>query len=495
MRIAIGGFQHETNTFAPSNSTFDDFVRGSGWPPLLAGEQIFDGVKGMNLPIAGFIEQMGKSSHQLLPTVWAAASPSAQVTEDAFERICKLLTDAIRAAAPDCVYLDLHGAMVAQHVDDGEGEILRRVRHVVGDRIPVVASLDLHANVTRQMLDLADGMIAYRTYPHIDMAETGARAGRFLNLRLDGMTRPVYAWRQMPFLIPINAQCTDLEPARSIYHALSLMESAKVPSVSFTPGFPAADIADCGASVWAYGIDAAAAKLACNTLADMVEAQEANWEMEIFEADAAVKRAMRIAATAKKPVVIADTQDNPGAGGDSDTMGMLRALVANDAQRAACGLIVDKAAALAAHQAGPGATITIDLGGKSGIPGDAPLRGAFKVERISDGVMTCTGPFYGGSHMRLGPCALLSIGGVRIVVASAKVQLADQEMYRFIGVEPTAAAILVNKSSVHFRADFTPIAEEVIVAKAPGPMAADPTDLHWTKLRRGTRLKPNGPAF
>ena len=122
MRIAIGGFQHETNTFAPSKATFDDFVRGSGWPPLLTGEQIFDGVKGMNLPIAGFIEQMGKTSHKLVPIVWAAASPSAQVTEDAFERISKMLTDGIRAAAPDCVYLDLHGAMVAQHIDDGEGK-------------------------------------------------------------------------------------------------------------------------------------------------------------------------------------------------------------------------------------------------------------------------------------------------------------------------------------------------------------------------------------
>jgi microcystin degradation protein MlrC len=495
MRIAIGGFQHETNTFAPSNATFDDFVKGSGWPPLLHGEQIFDGVKGMNLPIAGFIEQMGKTAHKLLPTVWAAASPSAQVTEDAFERISKMLTDGIRAAAPDCVYLDLHGAMVARHIDDGEGEILRRVRQVVGARVPVVASLDLHANVTRQMLDLADGLIAYRTYPHIDMAETGARAGRFLALRLAGMARPAYAWRQMPFLIPLNAQCTDMEPARSIYRALGALEAKHVPSLSFTPGFPAADIADCGASVWAYGVNGAAAKLACDTIAGLVESQEANWEMEVLDADAAVKRALRIAARANKPVVIADTQDNPGAGGNSDTMGMLRALLANNAQNAAFGLIVDNESALAAHQAGPGATITIDLGGKSGIAGDAPFRGAFKVERISDGMLTGTGPFYGGAHMRLGPCALLSIGGVRIVVASAKVQLADQEMYRFIGVEPTAAAILVNKSSVHFRADFTPIAEEILVAKAPGPMAADPTDLHWTKLRRGTRLKPNGPVF
>jgi microcystin degradation protein MlrC len=208
-----------------------------------------------------------------------------------------------------------------------------------------------------------------------------------------------------------------------------------------------------------------------------------------------VKRALRIAERARKPVVIADTQDNPGAGGNSDTMGMLRALLANHAQRAVFGLIVDQESALAAHHAGPGATITIDLGGKSGIPGDAPFHGAFKVERISDGMLTGTGPFYGGAHMRLGPCALLAIGGVRIVVASSKVQLADQEMYRFIGVEPTTAAILVNKSSVHFRADFTPIAEEILVAKAPGPMAADPTDLHWTKLRRGIRLKPNGPVF
>ena len=121
--------------------------------------------------------------------------------------------------------------------------------------------------------------------------------------------------------------------------------------------------------------------------------------------------------------------------------------------------------------------------------------GVFRIERISEGKLTGTGPFYGGAHMRLGPCALLSIGGVRIVVASEKVQLADQEMYRFIGVEPTEAKILVNKSSVHFRADFTPIAEEIIVAKAPGPMAADPSDLPWTKLRRGVRLKPNGPVF
>jgi microcystin degradation protein MlrC len=174
---------------------------------------------------------------------------------------------------------------------------------------------------------------------------------------------------------------------------------------------------------------------------------------------------------------------------------MLRALVANNAQRTAFGLLYDPDAARIAHRAGPGATLSLALGGQSGIPGDWPFEGTFTVERISDGRLTGTGPFYGGAKMNLGPCALLAIGGVRVIVASHKVQLADQEMYRFVGVEPTAQAILVNKSSVHFRADFTPIAHEVLVARAPGAMPADPSTLSWKKLRRGIRLKPNGPVF
>jgi microcystin degradation protein MlrC len=204
---------------------------------------------------------------------------------------------------------------------------------------------------------------------------------------------------------------------------------------------------------------------------------------------------MRIAAGASRPVVIADTQDNPGAGGDSDTTGMLRALIAKRAHQAALGLMVDAEAARVAHAAGEGATIEVALGGKSRIPGDSPLRARYGVERLSDGRLTCKGPFYRGARMNLGPCALLAIDGVRIVVASDKPQMADQEMYRFIGVEPTAQRILVNKSSVHFRADFAPIAEEILVAKAPGPMLADPSEYPWKRLTPGIRLKPRGPAF
>ncbi len=499
MRIAIGGFQHETNTFAPSRAGFDHFARGGGWPGLCRGGAILETMVARNLPIAGFIEQMHGRRHQLLPTAWAAAEPSAHVTRDAYERIAAMIVGAIRDARPDAVYLDLHGAMVAEHLDDGEGELLARVRAVVGPATPILASLDLHANVTRRMLDCADMMVAYRTYPHIDMAETGARAAFMLMQLLDGMARPHCASQRLPFLIPLASQSTDLEPGRSIYQALPKLESASLPSLSFTPGFPAADFPECGPVAFAYGSTFAAAQAAAGELARLVASHEGDFDAPVYGAKAAVRRAMAVAARSSRPVVIADTQDNPGAGGDSDTTGMLRALLACGAGRvgrgAALGLMVDASAALAAHRAGPGAQITLALGGRSGTTGDAPLQGSFRVESLSDGTVVCKGAFSRGATMRLGPSACLSIEGVRIVVVSNKTQLADQELYRFVGIEPTEQGILVNKSSVHFRADFTPIAQEILVAKAPGPMIHDPSELAWTRLADGLRLKPNGPAF
>lgn len=496
MRIAIGGFQHETNTFAPSLATYEDFTRGGGWPPLLTGGDIFDGVAGINLPIAGFIEAMKGTPHTLLPTAWAAASPSAHVTEDAYERIAGRIIDALRqAGAVDAVYLDLHGAMVTQHYHDGEGELLSRVRAVVGDRIPVVASLDLHANVTRQMLKHADVLIAYRTYPHVDMAETGSRVAHFLLRRLAGEARPQIASRAISYLLPLQAQSTMLEPAQSLYEELARMEGRSNLSLSFAMGFPAADFPECGALVFAYAQDTASAEHSAQTMAHLVEEREDQFDIPVYSPEEGIRLAAAMSGRDHRPVVIADTQDNPGAGGDSDTMGMLRALVGANAQRAAIGIIYDPDAAKAAHTAGRGNSIEIALGGKSRIAGDAPFRARFSVEQLSDGKLTCTGPFYRGARMNLGLCARLRIGDVQVIVASSKVQLADQQMYRFIGIEPTQQAILVNKSSAHFRADFAPIAQEILVCKAPGPMLADPSEYPWRNLRPGLKLRPRGREF
>jgi microcystin degradation protein MlrC len=495
-RIAVGGFLHETNTFAPTKAAYTDFVHGGGWPAMTMGADVLEVMRNINVGLAGFVGEAEEHGWELVPTIFAAASPCAHVTKDAYERIAKVIVDGIAGAGPlDAVYLDLHGAMVGEHFDDGEGEILRRVREVIGNKLPLVVSLDLHANVTPEMAHHADALIAYRTYPHIDMADTGRAAARHLALLLREGQRLEKAFRQLPFLIPISWQCTSDFPAKGIYEKLADMESEAVPTLSFCPGFPAADFADCGPSVFAYGKTKADAQAAVDRIATIVESHERDFDGRIYTPDEGVQLAMQLSNGARKPVIIADTQDNPGAGGDSDTTGMLRALVRNKATRAAIGAIYDPASAKAAHDAGVGATVKLSLGGKSGIAGDAPFEAAFIVENLSDGKFVATGPYFGGRDMDMGPSAALRIGDIRIVLSSHKAQLADQAMFRYVGIEPTEQAILVNKSSVHFRADFEPIAEKLLICAAPGAMPADPVSLPWTRLRPGVRLKPNGPAF
>jgi microcystin degradation protein MlrC len=491
-RIGVGGFLHETNTFAPTKAEYEDFVRGGGFPAMARGAGLFEAMRGVNIGMSGFLDAALAAGWEIAPTLWCAASPSAHVRRDAYESIVAEIVEGLAAAGPlDGIYLDLHGAMVAEHVDDGEGELLARLRRAVGDEIPVVVSLDLHANVTPLMMAKADAMIAYRTYPHIDMADTGRAAQRHLARLLEG-ARFAGAFRQAPFLIPVSWQCTTDQPCKHIYAELAAAEGAAVPTLSFAPGFPAADFHDCGPAVFAYGETQSDADAAADRIASLVLASEGAFNGALFPAAEAVARAMQIAATASKPVVIADTQDNPGAGGDSDTTGMLRALLDAGAESAALGVMVDPAAAERAHAAGVGSTITLALGGKSGVAGDAPFEGAFVVEALSDGRFDATGPYYGGARMNLGPSACLRIGGVRIVVGSRKAQMADQAMYRFVGIEPTAQRILVNKSSVHYRADFEPIAQALLIATAPGAFPADPSVLPWTRLRPGVRTKPNG---
>lgn len=497
MKIVFGGFQHETNTFAPSKATLHDFIIGSGFPGLCQGDEIFARIHGADIPAAGFVEAASRKGHMLVPTAWAAATPAAHVTTEAFERICGLIVDGIRQALPaDAIYLDLHGAMVTEDLDDGEGEILRRVRDVAGHDIPIAVSLDLHANVTRAMLTLADFVVAFRTYPHVDKARTGERAFEYLQKVFDGMPRQAMSMAKIPFLIPLCWQSTLMEPARSIYQRISTLENdGGVLSASLAMGFPAADMPDCGALAWAYGATQGDAAAAANKLADSVIAAGSGFSGRLYPPDEAVAYASDTAARLGKPVVIADAQDNPGAGGNSDTTGILAALVRAGVQNAAIGLIVDPAAAKQACAAGPGHRLHMAIGGHSGIEGDSPFEGDFLVECVSDGRFDATGPFYAGIHLQLGPSACLRIGGVRIVLASKKVQMADQAMFRFAGIEPTREKILVVKSSTHFRADFGPISGEIIVCTAPGPMPMNPAKLPWTRLPPDLLMYPGGPTF
>jgi len=491
-RIAIGGFQHETNTFAPSKADYAAFEAGGGWPGVQYGEPVFGAVEGANIPAAGAIQVLRALGHALVGTAWAAASPSAHVTADAFEKIAGELISRLKHALPvDGVYLDLHGAMVVETYDDGEGELLRRVRETVGPRVPVVASLDLHANVTRAMFERADALVAYRTYPHVDMAETGARAARLLDRMLRSGERPKGGFHQLDYLTGIPSQCSFIEPCKGIYEQLTRLEAKTGAVLSFTPGFPMADFPDCGMAVLGYGAQEAVQRLR----AEVADAEK-DFAMELHDAPDAVRRA-KSRGEPGAPVVLADTQDNPGAGGNGDTTGLLKELIQQHANDAVLGMLIDPGSAQRAHEAGQGNTAGFTLGGLSRIPGDSPLAGEFTVERLGDGRFTCTGPMFKGFRMTLGPMALLrsrAAPGVRVVLASRKCQAADQEMFRTLGVEPQRSRIVALKSSVHFRADFEPIAKEVLVVKAPGPALADPAQFKWIRLRKGVRLRPLGPV-
>jgi microcystin degradation protein MlrC len=257
-----------------------------------------------------------------------------------------------------------------------------------------------------------------------------------------------------------------------------------------------ADFAECGMAVLGYGEDADAVQKAVGELRGRVADAEKDFVLELHLPDEAVARA-RARGEPGRPVVLADTQDNPGAGGNGDTTGLLRALVGQRSEGAVLGLLIDKESAAKAHLAGLGANLAFSLGGKSKVAGDSPFLGEFTVEALGDGKFTCTGPMFKGFRMTLGDMALLrskAAPGVRVVLASRKVQAADQEMFRHVGVEPAKERILALKSSVHFRADFEPMAKEVLVVKAPGPALADPTEFEWTKLRKGVRLRPLGPV-
>jgi microcystin degradation protein MlrC len=494
MKILIAGFQHETNTFAPTRAGWENFLQGEGFPALARGAEVLH-LRDVNVPVAGFIRHAEAAGHELIPVIWAGASPSAHVTQDAYERIAGCILQAVKTETFNAIYLDLHGAMVAEHTDDGEGELLERIRLTVGAAIPVVATLDLHANVTQRMLKYADALVAYRTYPHVDMAQTGERAARILDELLADRLPLKRVARRIPFLIPINAMCTLDEPARGVYELVASLERHTVTSLSFAPGFPAADFAECGPAIWGYGHDEDALTAAVGTLFEKIAALEAQWAVRFLTPDEVVIDAMLRSRSAQQPVIIADTQDNPGAGGDSNTMFMVRALLRNGAVGAAVGMIWDAQAVAAAHRAGVGATLELALGGRSGVPGDEPLVGPFHVEHVSDGHFRFDGPMMNGMSGDLGPVACLRIDGVRIAVSSIKMQMFERNLYRVAGIEPEQMKILVNKSSVHFRADFQSIADTILVAKAPGPMAADPSDLPWRHLDPRIRVRPTGKSL
>lgn len=482
-RIALGGWQHETNTFAPSLAHYDNFLAADEWPGLSVGAAMVEAVDGVHIPITGALAVVCEAGHTALPLLWASATPSSYVTDAAFERISEQLLAQLQAVRPvDGLYLDLHGAMLSQTYDDGEGEILRRVRALLGNQVPIAISLDMHANLTEAMVEHSDAIDIFRTYPHLDMGLTGARAARHLLGMLDG-GRWFKAYRKPGFIVPLNAGCTCVPgAAQTVYRALPQLIDDAVPALSFAVGFHLSDFPDVGPGVVAYGRDRIRVNRVADTLNELVRAHRAGFVAEVLPVETAVTRAIALSQNANRPVVLADTQDNPGGGGTGDTVGLLKALVDARATGAVLGSVFDPEAVALAHAAGQGAQLRLSLGGKR-MPDQAPFEVDVTVVRLGGGEVIGTGPMYKGARIQLGRAALLEIGGVQAVVSSVNVAMIDQALFRHFDIEPVKQKIVAVKSSVHFRSDFEQIAECVMVVSAPGAVVADPGKLAYRKAR------------
>lgn len=479
-KVLIGGFQHETNTFSPVLTDYDHFAIGSEWPGLTRHQHLFETFKDeCNIPISGFISEARKLNFECIAGTWCAASPSGKVTEATFEKIAAMIIEDI-AAHPevDAIVLDLHGAMVTTHLDDGEGELLRRIRAVVGTTMPIVIALDFHANLTAAMLEHATQMHIYKTYPHMDMFATGQRCMHALHDIFAGNAFTHKALRHTNYIMPLNAQCTLVDPYKTIYQQLDALEQQHNCLISLAPGFALADIYDAGPSVAVYTNDSELADTLATQVIELLDQYKADYHIKLYHPHEAIDYAR--AHPQPKPIIFADTQDNSGAGGTSDTMGIFRALAETQTANAIVAMIVDPESAQECWDRGVGACVELNLGEKSAGSVGEPFTCDFKIKAVSNQPFDATpGSYYEGCHIDIGITAYVECDGVGAIIGSRKIQAADRALFTHLGVDPTEFDILVLKSSVHFRADFMRLSDTILVVKSPGKAIADLHELHY----------------
>jgi microcystin degradation protein MlrC len=479
VRFFVGMLAHETNTFSTIPTGRAEFEARD----LHYGGELLEAYRDTGTCLGGMIAAAAAHGITLAPSLAAAAAPAGRVSKDFYaEAKDRLLADLRAAGRLDGVLLDLHGAMVVEGLDDGEGDLLRAVRACIG-ALPIAVTLDFHANVTPAMVQAATLLHGYKTYPHVDMEVRGREAAERLRDVVAGRVRPTVAFRQPPLLPPIAGQLTARGPMRRLYDLAAAMEQRPgVVSISVFAGFPLADIHDAGLSVYVVtDRDQPMADALADELVETAWAHRQEFLHTALPVEAAVARAL---AADARPVVLADIADNTGGGAAGDTTGILRELLRVGVTDTTVACIWDPTAAATCVAAGVGATLTLDVGGKIDASHGAPLRLTGRVRTVSDGRFVYKGPMMRGLAGRLGPTAVLEVAGVKVIVVSHRSQTLDPEMIRFVGIDPERERILVVKSSIHYRAAFEPIAREIIEVDAPGLSSSNLARFSFTHVRR-----------
>ena len=485
-RLIIAVFKHETNTFSPLPTPLEAFGRYNQRPGPVYGADAVAIYRGTNTPAAAYIDLVEGEGVEPVFAIAASATPGGPVAAPAFEHCVGTICDAV-ATGCDGLFLDLHGGMVSEGHDDPEGELLRRIR-AIAPGLPIAVSFDFHANLSQTTVDNATVITGYRTYPHVDTYETGARAGRTLLRAMNGEIDPVIIWHSLPILSHLNRQTPSRQPMKDIMDlAIAAESGAEVLNASVFGCFPLADIPHVGM----HGVIVAEGTAETSARRLLHELMSMAWERRrdfVFETEPVATSIARAKGLGDGPIVLADHGDVAGSGGSTDVTDVLREIIAQGLENVCAGPIWDPDSVSQMVAAGVGAKLTLSLGGKTDFPAiglkGEPLEVHGTVERITDGTFTITAPMHTGSRICMGPSAVIKSGSMEILVSSERHEPFDTGCFTHAGVDPAQKNYIVLKSRQHFRAGFEPILKEVVMVSGPGICSSDYSLFPWRNLRR-----------
>ena len=484
MRIVIAMMQHETNTFSPVPTPLERFSRGNNRPVPFEGEEVRQGFKNTGTALGAFIDLAEAEGAELVMPIAASAWPSGPVEDTAYTYMTERIYEAV-AGGCDAILLHLHGAMVTQSLEDGEGPFLAKVRELAPDT-PIGVALDMHTNLYPAMIENADIIAGYQTYPHIDIYETGIRAGTATIAMAKGIASPTMAWGNRPMLPHVMRQGSDDHPNKEIQDLARQMEKDGALAASFFVGFPHADIEFAGSSaIVVTDNDQGTADAMCKELLDLA------WENRrdfVYTPEPLQKSLDQAKAASEGPVVLLDHYDNAASGGSMDTMDVVKGILEAGLDDVVVFAICDPDAVERMVKAGVGNQITTSLGGNSDMPSirqkGVQLTVTGRVKLISDGRFRNIGAMSRGMMMDMGTTVVLDMGKVEVVVISTQVEPHDLNCFLSLGIDPRQKRYVMLKSRVHWRAGLGDLAKSVIECAGVGVCTSDYSTLEFSKIRR-----------
>ncbi len=479
MKIVTGTISHETNVYSTIRTDLEEFRKRR----LLYGDELFKDFDGTKSPAGGIIDGCKQYGYELIPTVFASAVPSGTITSEAFDTLLQGILDGVKDAGNiDAAVMHLHGAGVSENYPDIEGKILSEVRKIIGNK-PLVATFDLHANYTEQMVESADLLIGYDTYPHIDGYERGVEAVNLTKKMLEGELKPTLGFTQPPMLPALQVQFTGRYPMKKlIEEAHRLEQRPDVETITVAAGFPWSDIYEAGMS---FIVTTNNDQKLADQLAE--ELQDIAWNIrrDFLVSPTPLKQSLQYTAKARqRPIVMADIGDNPGGGTPEDGTVVLKAIIDGRLTGGVIALIWDPEAVEKSVKAGLGNSVEVELGGHTDNLHGSPLRVEGNVKLVSDGQFISNGPMGSGVPEDLGPTVILDIAGNDVIVTSKRYQPLDLTIYKKLGIKPEEKRFIVVKSSVHFRAAHEPIASKIIELDTPGLTSPRLAGFGFKNIRR-----------